>query len=207
MSLKAAHIVAAAVLVTLLCSCRERIIPRATMVDIYSEMFLADQWLSDHYQERTKADTSLFYDPIFARYGYTFEDYDRSVKYYLKDPERFSKIFRDASARLAKKKDLYARKSERVAKIREFNDQFKGYMQANFDEDTVLWRPPITDSLILDSLRRDSLYRDSLIRAAFVLDSLRLDSLYRDSIRRHNERIDSILNAKRRQPRKLITRN
>ena len=207
MRMKAAHMVTAVVLATLLCSCRERIIPRATMVDIYADMFLADQWLSDHNQERTKADTSLFYDPIFARYGYTFEDYDRSVKHYLKDPERFSKVFRDASAKLAKKKDLYTIKSDHVAQIREFNDQFKSYMEANFDEDTILWRPPITDSLILDSLRRDSLYRDSLIRAAFVLDSLRRDSLYRDSIRRHNERIDSILNVKRRQPRKLITRN
>ena len=93
------HIATAVLLGLLLFSCsgRPRIIPRATLTDIYADMFLADQWLRDNSSERQRADTSLFYDPIFARYGYTFEDYDATVRKYMEDPEKFSKIFRDAA--------------------------------------------------------------------------------------------------------------
>lgn len=165
------------------CSGRPRIIPRSVLTDIYAEMFLADQWLEDHSGERSKADTSLFYDPIFRRYGYTFEDYDASVQHYLKDPEKFSKIFRDASFKLKDKRDFYKKQSDRLEQIKEFNASIKGYKIQDFRKDTTIWRTPYKDSLkeairIMDSLMRDSLYLDSL-----RLDSLRRDSLMRDSIK------------------------
>lgn len=194
-----AHMVAALLLTLLLFSCsgRTRIIPRSTLANIYADMFLADQWLSDHSSERSAADTSLFYDPIFARYGYTFEDYDRSVKHYLKDPERFSKIFRQAADQLKKEHDLYLGKKEFVDKVREFNSAITGYNIRDFERDSLLWKRPVTDSLVLDSLRRDSLYRDSVRRAALVLDSLRRDSLLRDSLQRRRAVVDSALMRQR----------
>lgn len=199
MKLPGARILAALLTILLLsaCSGRSRIIPRGTLANIYADMFLADQWLSDHSAERQAADTSLFYDPIFARYGYTFEDYDRSVKHYLKDPERFSKIFRQAADKLKKEHDVYVGKKEFVDKVKEFNAGIKGYGIKDFERDTLLWKRPITDSLILDSLRRDSLYRDSVARAAFVLDSLRRDSLVQDSLRRRRAAVDSALTRQR----------
>ena len=199
MRIRCAHMVTALMLILLLSACggRARIIPRSTLANIYADMFLADQWLSDHSPERLTADTTLFYDPIFARYGYTFEDYDYSVKHYLKDPERFSKIFRDAADKLKKERDIYVSKKEFVEKVKEFNEGIRGYSLVDFDHDSLLWKRPITDSLILDSLRRDSLFRDSVRREALRLDSLRLDSLYRDSAQRHKARIDSALNRQR----------
>lgn len=177
------HIVVLLVLAGLFASCkgRPRIIPRRVLTDIYAEMFLADQWLADHKDERSRADTMLFYDPIFKRYGYTFEDYDASIKHYLEDPEKFSKVFRDASNKLKDKRDFFNRKIERLDKVREFNASIKGYSTKNFKADTFVWRTPYKDSLkqaFADSVRRDSLIRDSL-----RLDSLRIDSLRRDSIR------------------------
>lgn len=179
------HTVAALLLGLLLVSCsgKPRIIPRATLTDIYADMFLADQWLSDHSSERSKADTTLFYDPIFARYGYTFEDYDATVKKYMIDPEKFSKVFKDASNKLAAKGKLYEAKAQKVKEIREYNELFTHFASLDFASDTVLWRPPVTDSLVLDSLRRDSLFRDSVARAIFVRDSVHRDSLRRDSLR------------------------
>ena len=193
------HTVTALVLSLLLFSCsgRQRIIPRDVLTDIYVDMFLADQWLEDHRSEKSRTDTLLFYDPIFQRYGYTFEDYDRSVQHYLKDPERFSKIFRDAAQKLRDKEDQYEKKAERIKQIREYNEAFRGFKSVDFDRDTFLWAAPITDSLVLDSLRRDSLRRDSILREAFRLDSLRRDSLLRDSVRRINEKHDSIMNRLR----------
>lgn len=45
----------------LLASCSEkgRVIPQDKFSEIYAEMFLADQWLTSRYSERTKADTTL----------------------------------------------------------------------------------------------------------------------------------------------------
>ena len=184
------HIVPAFLLVFLLASCsgKPRIIPRSVMKDIYAEMFLADQWLADHSSERKKVDTTLFYDPIFERYGYTFEDYDASVKYYLKDPERFSRIFRDASIKLKKGRDKYQAELKRLEDIREFNAAIKGYSSADFEKDTLLWRSAYKDSLRHMEIIRDSIIRDSIIRDSIIRDSLVRDSLVRDSLRLVKER-------------------
>ena len=204
MRVRVGHIACALLLGILLASCggRPRIIPRATLTDIYVDMFLADQWLKDHSGERSKADTCLFYDPIFARYGYTFEDYDATVKKYLDDPEKFSRIFRDAGAKLRKKQGIYEKKVNRLREIKEFNDYFNGkYSSLDFKEDTLLWHALLDtvclDSLTLDSLRRDSLFRDSVAREVFRLDSLRRDSLARDSVIRAKAVLDSALARQR----------
>ena len=180
------HMLPALMLVCLLASCsgRPRIIPRSTLADIYAEMFLADQWLADHGSERRKADPSLFYDPIFQRYGYTFEDYDATIKRYLKDPEKFSKVFKDASIKLKEGKDVYKNKYEQLESIREFNAAIKGYNTRDFNKDTVIWRSAYKDSMKLVALLRDSLIRDSLFRDSLRRDSLVRDSLYRDSLDR-----------------------
>lgn len=187
------HILGVVALLMLLVSCsgRPRIIPRSTLTDIYADMFLADQWLVDHNSERRKVDTMLFYDPIFRSYGYTFQDYDASVQHYLKDPEKFSRIFRDAAEKLRKSGDVYARKVRQQELIREFNASIKGYQSRDFEMDTLLWRTAfkdsllrLRDSLLCDSLHRDSLLRDSLLRDSLVRDSLVRDSLRLDSLRR-----------------------
>ena len=190
------HIVAAVLLGLLLFSCsgRPRIIPRATLTDIYADMFLADQWLRDNSSERQRADTSLFYDPIFARYGYTFEDYDATVRKYMEDPEKFSKIFRDAAEKLRKGRDKYDKKLQDLKRIKEFNEAFKNYSSTDFDSDTLLWSPPAADTLVLDSLTLDSLRRDSLRLDSLRVDSLRLDSIARskDLVMRDSLRRDSL---------------
>ena len=72
------------------CSDGPKVIPVHKMEKIYREMFLADQWLVDFHEKRAKADTTWFYEPIFERYGYTVEDYRKTVDYYLNDPKRFA---------------------------------------------------------------------------------------------------------------------
>ena len=198
MKLRAVHILCAIALLCSLASCTgRRIIPRGIMADIYADMFLADQWLSDHPGERKRADTMLFYDPIFKRYGYTFEDYDASVQHYMKDPEKFSKIFRNASIKLKDERDRFRKLADRLQEVKDFNASIKGYSDYNFDKDTLLWRTPWKDRL--DSIRRDSVFRDSLIR-----DSIIRDSLVRDSLRLDSLRLDSLKRAeklaKKRKP-------
>ena len=194
----ARHIVPALLLVCLLASCsgRPRIIPRSTMAGIYADMFLADQWLSDHPDERKRVDTMLFYDPIFKRYGYSFEDYDASVQHYLKNPEKFAKVFTAASEKLKSGRDYYRKKLDHLEMVKNFNAAIKGYSDRDFKEDTVLWR-----SGYKDSLRRLALVKDSLLKDSLYRDSLRLDSLVRDSLRRDSLRIEALLKSK--QPRRI----
>ena len=94
------------------CAHRGRVIPEEKFTRIYRDMFLADQWIRDHPQARIVADTTLFFDPILKRYGYSFEDYDRSVHYYLDHPEKYSKILTNASERLH-------RENERLEKVQQ----------------------------------------------------------------------------------------
>lgn len=79
------------------CSGRAKVIPRGTMAKIYAEIFMQDQWLTKHPQGR-KADTTLVYEPIFQKYGYTGDDYRKSREKYLDDPDRYARILKQSNA-------------------------------------------------------------------------------------------------------------
>ena len=103
--------VLAALLLCFACSDDEsKVIPRGKMAKIYAEMLVMDQWAVSDSRLRQKADTSLIYEPIFAKYGYDGEDYRASVEYYMNDPERFSRILRESAdildARIEELKNL-----------------------------------------------------------------------------------------------------
>ena len=91
------HISLALAMILTLASCiggGDRVIPRAKLAEIYAEMFITDQWISGTHSVRRQADTSLVYEPILAKYGYTSADYRRSVDKYMDDPERYGRILR-----------------------------------------------------------------------------------------------------------------
>lgn len=89
------------------------VIPRAKMSEIYAEMLVTDQWIISTPSVRQIADTSLVYEPILNKYGYTREDYNRSVGHYMDDPERFARIFRTTAEILDERiKELEIRKQE-----------------------------------------------------------------------------------------------
>lgn len=87
-------------------SCRkdeEKVIPRAELSEIYAEMLMTDQWIMSTKGVRLIADTSLVYEPILEKYGYTTEDYVKTVDVYMDDPERFARILRSTSEILDKR--------------------------------------------------------------------------------------------------------
>ena len=99
------HILTALALIAGVFSCgrKEKIIPRAEMVDIYADLLIADQWVTDNGNEYKVADTTLFYEPIFNKYGYTTLDFRNSADYYLRDPRRFSRILQRTSVKLGER--------------------------------------------------------------------------------------------------------
>ena len=77
-----------------------RVIPKSTLTDIYMDMFLADQLVRERNLPSFKMDSLLVYEAVFNKYGYDTDDYLYSVRHYLKDPERFAKLFEEVAKRL-----------------------------------------------------------------------------------------------------------
>ena len=104
MKILKAHILLMLVIVLAAVSCSRkeaRVIPASKMSKIYADMVIADQWIRS--DGRTlHADTTLVYEPIFNKYGYTTEDYRKSVSHYLRKPGDFADIFEDARSILQK---------------------------------------------------------------------------------------------------------
>lgn len=92
------HIV---LVIVLAAACRgPRIIPKDTLTDIYVDMLMADQFVREENIPRKQLDTMLVYEAVFNKYGYDTDDYMNSVRYYLKDPERYAKVFEEVAKRL-----------------------------------------------------------------------------------------------------------
>ena len=98
----------AIVLIALLLACckkNESIIPRKEFTYIVRDMYLADQYLEFHEKFRAQADTLILYEGIFSKYGYTYEDYKNSVKYYLQDGDVMYKMHAKAKQLLIDERD------------------------------------------------------------------------------------------------------
>lgn len=122
------------------CGRKPRVIPEKKLVRIYSEMFLMDQWIRDHAEARKVADTTLFFDPVFRRYGYTFEDYNRSVEYYVDHPEEYADILTTASERLrAESKRLEAILDAAAKREAELDEYRKAFRPKDYSTDSLRW--------------------------------------------------------------------
>ena len=93
-------IVAVALLLLSSCARGPKKIPEAKFVQIYAEMLVADAWLADHSELREKADTTLFYEAVFQKYGYTRDDFLFSISQRVKDVEEFAKTMEKVEDRI-----------------------------------------------------------------------------------------------------------
>ena len=107
---------------------KEQVIPRDELAEIYAEMLITDQWITNTPNVRMIADTSLVYAPILGKYGYDKADYRKSIDHYMDDPERFAKILENTvqifDARL---KELELRKEEldRLERLRKIAEKYR----------------------------------------------------------------------------------
>ncbi len=147
MRLRAAHIVLLLTLSATLAGCghRGRVIPGKKLMKLYTEMYLADQWLRDNPDLRRAADTTLFFDPIFRRHGYTFEDFDRSVHYYLDRPEKYGKLLNKAADRIRKESaELQKVVDAERAHQGEIEHLLRLYHWQDLSTDSLRWSGPQT---------------------------------------------------------------
>ena len=100
LSVRILILVATAALCVAACSRGPKVIPRSKMEKIYTDMLLADQWFALNTNNRIAIDTTLFYEPIFRKYGYTTDDFRVSVEYYMRDPLRFSRMMKKVAVKM-----------------------------------------------------------------------------------------------------------
>ena len=111
------------------------VIPRKKMAEIYAEMLMTDQWISNTPGMKSIADTSLVYEPILEKYGYDNLDYLKSVDHYMNDPERFSRILRTSGELLEKRlKDLRKRQRQMELEHEARKKALKFKVDYTFDE-------------------------------------------------------------------------
>lgn len=168
------------------CAGRGRVIPKKDMIDLYTDMFLADQWLRDNSQARTAADTTLFFDPIFRSHGYTFNDYEKSLEYYSGKTEDLREVMDSVSRRLKKRAEYYQKLSDRIREAKRENERLRvDYTAVDFSDDSLVWAMnsilwPLRDSVALaDSLATasDSLAVSDSLSAASDSLAVAKDSL------------------------------
>lgn len=205
------HISLVLAVVLLLISCggkKDKVIPRAKLAEIYAEMLLVDQWISSNPGNRHVADTSLVYEPILKKYGYTSADYRNSVDVYMNDPERYSRILRTTVGIMDDRlKDLRKRKEEieHEAALRKLRESMKIEVEVDLNAlNPYLFEEPYVhyyDSLAVepDSMRvyrfrnidrGDIIYRDLRM---VILDSLHMkDSIHKGDTLSLNDTIAAL---------------
>ena len=141
---------------------RHKIIPKKEMVDIYAEMFLADQWVMASRQRERAADTTMLYEPIFKRHGYTTADFRESVDYYLKDPERYTRLLKKTSAKLKARAESLKKQVDAMQDYKEMRRKF----EQSFERYDPYYDQWLNDTLKLRDDERLIDHLDSLIRTA-----------------------------------------
>ena len=161
------HIVLLLLLAAVSCKGPQRI-ERDDLENIFYEIFLQDQLIRANPELRHQADSSLVYEAIFNKYGYTTDDYLYSLNYYVQEPVRLAKVM-DAVA------ERFSDEARETGEQIRFLNWKKRMLDIWLKEPDTLGRylPPLpTDSLVL-GMEKDSLF----VRAQDSLPQLPADSL------------------------------
>lgn len=99
------------------CSHKADPIPRGKLSKIYAEMFMLDQHIEYQRNLGYLPDTTMVYEAVLEKYGYTWENYLASQDKYIKDPERYSRIIKKAVAILTEEQKALEKEKQRIDDI------------------------------------------------------------------------------------------
>lgn len=205
-----------AFILTVSCSGRNDIIPEDTMSQIYYDMYLTDEAVDLNYQYRRMADTLNIYEPVFNRYGYTSDDFRRSVNFYLERPDRFENVFANTKSMLEKHRreiESILEAEGKRPKLWPLIDSLELYTSEGihigrpYKNLRMMFFKP--DSLIPDSPVIDSAFMERPVKTFLIFNdsALNADDSYRfykaksfmDEIKDYQARQDSIMKSKENQ--------
>lgn len=160
-------------------SCRpDNIISKDDLADIFYDFYMADRYVEST-DQHDLGDSVSIYIPILKKHGYTFDQYQATIDYYLHKPEELTKTFKLAESMLKERKealDIYiakeAKKHRRwklLDSLELYGDQTvkgNGYYRALrllfFKSDTMEVTSPTIDSIILNHITLPYFLYDSL---------------------------------------------
>lgn len=190
---------------TLAQSCRNRdIIPADTLSDIYYDIYMTDQAVRSNVLFRRMTDTLLIYEPIFRKYGYTTDDYNRSIDFYLLKPEKLEDILEETKLKLDRResqlKQILEAEGKRSGKwtildsLEIFtadgissNRLYKNLRIMLFKPDSLVPESPVPDSaFIARPQNRYMLFSDSAMYADSLFSFYRTPGMM-EEIRLRNE--------------------
>lgn len=171
------------------CSRGGRTIPADKLADIYADMLVLDQWARNNGAISRQADTSLVYEPVIRRHGYTVDEYIRTVEDYLHRPGDFAKVFEQVQQTLQARADHLTALVEQKEQAQKLRDSLAA--RTDFRRPrifTIPDRPWIAVRIELDSANVydwDLVRPDTLYDGVFLIlpDSVQVDSVQVDSVR------------------------
>jgi len=91
------------------CSSREKkyLIPKDDLTGLIVDIHIADAIGYDYPLKRKYniPDSAALYASVFEKHGYTKEQFDSTLSYYVNRPEELNKIYQKVFARLSKRED------------------------------------------------------------------------------------------------------
>jgi hypothetical protein len=100
------HITALLATLLILSSCNQGLIPRGKLSKIISDIYLSDKYISSNQDMITIADSAMLYEPILNSYGYTSEDFLRTIAYYVERPAKLKTVYLKAQESLQEELDI-----------------------------------------------------------------------------------------------------
>ena len=160
-------------------SCRpDNIIDRDDLTDIFYDFYMADRYVEST-DQHDLGDSVSIYIPILKKHGYTFDQYQATIDYYLHKPEELTKTFKLAESMLKERKealDIYIAKEAKKHRRWKLLDSLDTYGDDNvkgngyyralrllfFKSDTMEVTSPTIDSIILNHITLPYFLYDSL---------------------------------------------
>lgn len=103
--------------VPLFIACNKEVtIPKKDMANILVDMYLADFYIERHNMSAS-TDSLLVYDGILAQYGYTYEQYEASVRKYIIKDDEYIRIHKLAQEIIRKRKALAVKRAGELRSV------------------------------------------------------------------------------------------
>lgn len=113
------------------------IIPKRKMAAINAEMFLFDQYADADRQMKRITDTCAIYKPLLRSYGYTTDDYFKSLEYYLDNVKEMEEVLDMTEKILKKRENRILKHIEEGARKNDTTIVMKPRRQKKSDEDEL----------------------------------------------------------------------